>query len=442
MLTSSFILISLALCGVYAVPAPTAIPVARPLGRRQVISSLTSKAGAEISSATQAAGSAVSSATAVVASDFSSITAAAASQLSSLLPSAILSIPGPAAVGSALGINDASIANKTPSVLIVPSYSNFTGQGWNVRFNAFVYKLPNLTIEQVTKAASLLGLSNSTLNDTERTLLTNRTTDLASIPVSNASNITVQLSYQGKNISTPIRLQAADSFGEIDQFIPVPAITNATGNATQISNTTTLQIYAPGFSGPANGTTILVPTTGISIVSDIDDVLRVTQVYIPLNGLKNSFVEPYVNYANTPQVFATWARTLPNPAFHYDTTTPLQLTRTYVEYLFNNYPLGSLEMRPINLTEPKSILDARSQSLQRLFQSFPQRKFVLVGDTSSSSLLTAYPQIAQQYPSQLACIFIRNTSATDPSDKLPYDTSAFKNVNASQYFFYRTPSGE
>lgn len=36
----------------------------------------------------------------------------------------------------------------------------------------------------------------------------------------------------------------------------------------------------------------------------------------------------------------------------YDTTTPLELTRTYVEYLFSNYPLGSLEMRPINLTEP------------------------------------------------------------------------------------------
>jgi hypothetical protein len=65
---------------------------------------------------------------------------------------------------------------------------------------------------------------------------------------------------------------------------------------------------------------------------------------------------------------------------------------------------------------------------------------VLVGDTSSSTLLTAYPQIAQTYPSQLACIFIRNTSATDPDDKLPYDTSKFQSLNSSQYFFYTTPS--
>jgi len=147
-----------------------------------------------------------------------------------------------------------------------------------------------------------------------------------------------------------------------------------------------------------------------------------------------------MNYEDTPQVFAHWNETLPGVAFHYDTTTPLELTRTYVEYLFSNYPVGSLEMRPINLAEPSSVLDARSQSLQRLFESFPSRKFVLVGDTSSSTLLTAYPQIAQQFPQQLACIFIRNTTATDSDDKLPYDTSAFKNVNSSQYFFYTHPT--
>ncbi|KAL7005300.1 hypothetical protein EMMF5_005137 [Cystobasidiomycetes sp. EMM_F5] len=362
------------------------------------------------------------------------------SQLSQALPSAVLSIPGPAAVGSALGINDSSIANKTPSALIVPSYSNFTSQGWNVRFNAFVYKLPTIDESQVTKAAQLLGLSNSTLNSTERALLTNRTTDLASIPIPNANNVTVQVVYNGRNVSTPVKLQQADNFGEIDQFQVVPGLGNMTGNSTQLQNTTIVQLYAQGYSGPGNGSSILVPETGISVISDIDDVLRVTQVYIPQNGLKNSFVEPYVNYANTPEVFAHWAKTLPRPAFHYDTTTPLELTRTYVEYLFNNYPFGSLEMRPINLTQPSSILDARSQSLQRLFETFPRRKFVLVGDTSSSSLLTAYPQIAQMFPSQLACIFIRNTSATDPSDKLPYDTKEFRNVNSSQYFFYVQPS--
>lgn len=49
----------------------------------------------------------------------------------------------------------------------------------------------------------------------------------------------------------------------------------------------------------------------------IDDVLRVTKVYVPTTGLKNSFAEPYMNYDNTPEVFAEWNTTLPNVAFQY-----------------------------------------------------------------------------------------------------------------------------
>lgn len=66
---------------------------------------------------------------------------------------------------------------------------------------------------------------------------------------------------------------------------------------------------------------------------------------------------------------------------------------------------------------------------------------VLVGDTSSSTLLSAYPQIAEQFPDQIACIFIRNTSATDPDDKIPFSTSEFKNINNNTWFFYRTADG-
>ena len=194
-------------------------------------------------------------------------------------------------------------------------------------------------------------------------------------------------------------------------------------------------------------------------MSDIDDVLRVTKVYVPNEGLNNSFVNPYVNENGMPELFQHWLRTLPNASFHYDTTTPVQLTRTYVDYLFSNYPIGSLEMRPINITEPSDILDARENSLLKLFQTFPQRKFgmsirtlsctrsadtagaVLVGDTSSSTLLSAYPQIATQFPNNIACIFIRNTSATDSDDKLPYNTQPFQNVTNGTYFFYNDPKG-
>lgn len=249
---------------------------------------------------------------------------------------------------------------------------------WNVRFYGLAYKLPNVNTSDLDSLIDSLKTDN--LNDTEKSLLQNRTQDLASIPVPSANLSAVVLS-NGTNITTtPIQLNTADDVGEIDQFVTIPDLRSA-GDGVHIVETGILNA-----TGPGNGTAILVPSQGISVVSDIDDVLRITKVYIPNQGLFNSFVEPYVNVPGIAELFAHWLKNLPNVSFHYDTTTPVQLTRTYVEYLFNNFPVGSLEMRPINISDPSQILDARQDSLLKLFQTFPSRKF-----GTSKSLTTDLP---------------------------------------------------
>lgn len=212
-------------------------------------------------------------------------------------------------------------------------------------------------------------LKTNNLNQTEQSLLQNRTQDLSSIPIPGA-NLSAVVLANGTNVTTtPVQLNTTDDAGEFDQFVAVPQL-QSQGSGVQLVETDILNV-----TGPGNGTVILVPPQGISVVSDIDDVLRITKVYVPNEGLVNSFVEPYVNVPGMPELFAHWLQRLPNVSFHYDTTTPVELTRTYVEYLFDNFPLGSLEMRPINVSQPSQILDARQDSLLRLFQTFPQRKF-------------------------------------------------------------------
>ncbi|KAI0647602.1 hypothetical protein C8Q79DRAFT_1009675 [Trametes meyenii] len=265
---------------------------------------------------------------------------------------------------------------------------------WNVRFYGLAYKLPNISTSDLDSLIN--GLKTDDLNSTQTSLLQNRTQDLASIPIPSA-NLSALIFANGSAVthSSGIQLNTADEVGGFDQLVAVPDLG---GNSSSVR---VIETGITNVTGPRNGTVILVPSSGISVVSDIDDVTRITKVYVPNQGLYNSFVQPY---------------TLPGAAFHYDTTTPVELTRTYVDYLFSNFPLGSLEMRPINITEPSQILEARTRqnSLLKLFQTFPQRKFVLVGDTSSSTLLSAYPQIAQQ------------------------NTSDFKNINNNTWFFYRT----
>ncbi|BFZ61959.1 hypothetical protein YB2330_003037 [Saitoella coloradoensis] len=403
--------------------------------------------GQVVSSATAAVGSAVSSATAAVVSAASSI-AVSDLPLPSGFPTSLanytdilsgtLNFPNASTIESDLNLNDTEVAQLPLSALVIPGYANFTNGSWNLRVQGLAYKLPALNDSQLDDAANtyLPGVGNLTLNSTEQILLRNRTHDLMAIPQSN-ENLTFLVSASNSSTSgANITLtEPTDTSGEFDEFVMLPSTLGLSNSST----TQHITLYGQNLSGPANGSAILVPTSGYSIVSDIDDVLRITKVYQPLTGLRNSFAEEYVNLPGMPELFEHWESTLPGVAFHYDTTTPAQLTRTYVEYLFGNYPIGSLDMRPINLTEPSAIFNARQTSLVRLFETFPDRKFVLIGDTSSSTLLSAYPSIAQQFPDQIGCIFIRNTSATDGADELPFDTSGFANLSNSTYFFYTVP---
>ena len=59
-----------------------------------------------------------------------------------------------------------------------------------------------------------------------------------------------------------------------------------------------------------------------------------------------------------------------------------------------------------------------------------------VADTSNSDVMKDYPALVTEFPGQVQCIFLRNTSATDPGDKFPYDTSGFKNINQNKYMFF------
>lgn len=159
------------------------------------------------------------------------------------------------------------------------------------------YKPPELNDSQIDNATSefLPGLSGD-FNDTERSLLRNRTLELLNIPQDNV-NLSVAVDLNGQPLGTlqlpPYNafLNTADSStdlsGEFDSFLPL----NYNANLTQ---TMTVELFAQNVDGPGNGSAILVPPNGYSIVSDIDDVLRVTKVYEPLTGLKNSFAEVYL----------------------------------------------------------------------------------------------------------------------------------------------------
>jgi hypothetical protein len=229
--------------------------------------------------------------------------------------------------------------------------------------------------------------------------------------------------------------------GDYDQFLPLANVSGSSGYLLPGNDTTSIQrvnVYANG-TDIGNATSYLIPTTGLTIVSDIDDILRITKIYEPAEGLMNSFARPFVPWMNMPDIYANWSRSIPDFHCHYLTTTPEQITRNYMDFIFKTYPGGSFDTRPLNFSDVSATLSIRKFLLEKIFQTYPERKFILIADTSNSDVMKDYPAMVNEFPGQVQCIFLRNTSATDTGDKFPYDTSGFKGIAQNKYMFFLVP---
>ncbi|KAF2639941.1 hypothetical protein P280DRAFT_401151 [Massarina eburnea CBS 473.64] len=341
------------------------------------------------------------------------------------IPNWFQDFPTGTQVLSKAGISDGDLAAKPTEVLNIPPYANWTDRGWNVRFHGNVYKMPNISQSKVDELANIF------LVDVD-------IKDLPADQQAQARNLTKEIfivQQDKQNVS--FHLEPASSQGASGQPGGSNSITPPGGNETD--NVQRLNVYTSG-TETGNATAYLVPPEGITFISDIDDILRVTKIYNPKEGLLNSFARPFTPWMNMPDIYANWSQTLPNNThFHYLTTTPEQVTRNYMDFIYKTYPGGSFDTRPLNFSDVKATLSIRQFLLTKVFETFPKRKFVLVADTSNSDVMRDYPQLAHDYPNQVQCILLRNTSATDSDDWFPYDTSGFEGLNNKSYMFFKVP---
>ena len=320
-------------------------------------------------------------------------------------------------------------------------YANWTSQGWNVRFHGNVFKQPNLNESTLNDLANgfLIGTSVQSLPPSQASQARNLTAEIYVLQQSN-QNVTFSLAPAptagasgqqggGGAVTPPGGGQTIDfptpttPEGDFDGFVQINDNGLYTGNST--SNIQRLNVYTNG-TDTGNATAYLVPNKGLTIVSDIDDILRVTKIYAPKEGLLNSFARPFVPWMNMPDIYANWSKSLPDMAFAYLTTTPEQITRNYMDFIYKTYPGGSFDTRPLNFSDVDATLSIRKFLLEKIFETFPERKFILVADTSNSDVVSddifrgRRPHYMENPPSPSNGVLPKN-----PNMLLPF---SFKNV--------------
>lgn len=156
----------------------------------------------------------------------------------------------------------------------------------------------------------------------------------------------------------------------------------------------------------------LLPPQGVSVISDIDDTIKISEVYDKKRLLENTFINPWQAVPGMAVLYEQWAAA--GVEFHYVSGSPWQLYVPLDAFLHDSgFPRGSYALRYFRLKD-KTLLDMmgkpethKNRAISELLQRFPGRRFIMVGDSTESDP-EIYGAMARAYPEQIAHIFIRN----------------------------------
>ncbi|MDE1463777.1 phosphatidate phosphatase App1 family protein [Spartinivicinus poritis] len=189
------------------------------------------------------------------------------------------------------------------------------------------------------------------------------------------------------------------------------------------------------------GTVSLIPPEGISVVSDIDDTIKVTQVTDHAKLMNYTFFQDFIPTAGMPALYQSWAQQ--GATFHFVSSSPWHLYQPLVEFADTaGYPWASYSLKYIRFKDEtllnlfKKGTETKPKQIEAILQVYPKRKFILVGDSGEQDP-EVYGELMRKYPKQIIKTFIRNvnnSSATESRYK-----KAFSGVNNDKWQLFINP---
>lgn len=212
----------------------------------------------------------------------------------------------------------------------------------------------------------------------------------------------------------------------------------AQGNTGQDRTENCLSLDVCG--AEACGEVYLLPRTGASVISDIDDTLKHSHVACKRTLLTNTFLRPFETVPGMSSLFRQWSAD--GAAIHYVSSSPWQLYEHLADHLQQEgFPLGSFHLRAFRLRDHllrRFLMMRRGGKLsviRSILRKFPLRKFFLVGDSGERDP-EIYGALARRYPDQVAGIFIRQLVQGDQARR--YER-ALRGVLPNRVRLFRSP---
>ena len=169
-----------------------------------------------------------------------------------------------------------------------------------------------------------------------------------------------------------------------------------------------------------SGTARLIPPTGLSIISDIDDTIKITEVRNLTAMLRRTFLESFEAVEGMSNRYARWASQ--GAVVHFVSSSPWHLYEPLDEFMTAaGFPDRSLSLKMVRAKDRTALnlfkkgTETKPEQIAPLLRRYPQRRFVLIGDSGEQDP-EVYAGLQQTWSDRIAAIFIRNADGSAPTD--------------------------
>ncbi len=170
----------------------------------------------------------------------------------------------------------------------------------------------------------------------------------------------------------------------------------------------------------ARARVMLVPPEGVSVISDIDDTIKESNVLDRSELVANTFLREFTAVPGMAEAYRRW--NVVGAAFHYVSSSPWQLYPVLERFLeVARFPAGEMSLKLFRVKD-ESFFDllaspetTKPPVIERLMATWPQRRFIFVGDSGEKDP-EVYGQVARAHPDQALHIFIRRVEGSELSD--------------------------
>jgi hypothetical protein len=277
--------------------------------------------------------------------------------------------------------------------------------------------------------ARALGLDLDELSATDRQRFTQRAA-LFGADAKDGRELALQ--WKGR---VALALPASDQQGRVRATVPLPGMPPRVGQWIDWAVVSGTRRFA--------GRAQWIGDEGPSVVSDIDDTIKHTQVRQRREMLLNTFAREFVAVPGMAAWYQRMAQAESGVAFHYLSGSPLQLLPPLGEFLRRKgFPDGSLHLRAFSFN-PSALLDEDATSrhkhaeITQLLADHPRRRFVLVGDSGERDP-EVYGALAREQPTRITAVLIRDVSG-DRADGDRY-RHAFDGVAPERWRLFTEPA--